>query len=100
MVEVLHYMERAFSDETALDNVPLEAAGNPGAWKAWRAYRINTAGSMLNEAPQADGAQSDEWNWDGVWEERVQKGIDTTTSDSILFGGPTNSPELVCLLSI
>jgi hypothetical protein len=27
-----------------------------------------------------------EWNWDGVWEFRVKKGIEASQSDAILFG--------------
>ena len=39
ITEVLEYLKCAFDDETTLDTLPLEAAGNSGAWKAWRAYR-------------------------------------------------------------
>lgn len=31
IIEVLEYMKRAFDDETVLDTLPLEAAGNSGA---------------------------------------------------------------------
>jgi hypothetical protein len=44
--EVLRYMRSAFDDEDVLDAVPLEAAGNPGAWHAWRAHRIKKGKSM------------------------------------------------------
>ncbi|KAG9242551.1 small conjugating protein ligase-like protein [Calycina marina] len=44
--EVLRYIRSAFDDETVLDLTPLEAAANPGAWHAWRSYRIK-AGVIL-----------------------------------------------------
>lgn len=31
--------------------------------------------------------QQEEWSWDGVWEERVRKGIDASISESTLYGG-------------
>ncbi|KAL9607449.1 MAG: hypothetical protein Q9167_007638 [Letrouitia subvulpina] len=37
--EVLRYFKTAFDDVQIMDNLPLEATGNPGAWKAWRAHR-------------------------------------------------------------
>jgi len=27
-----------------------------------------------------------EWNWDGVWEVRVKKGIDASVGEAMLFG--------------
>ncbi len=29
----------------------------------------------------------DEWSWDGVWEDRVRKGIDASIAESTLYGG-------------
>ncbi|KAK3390917.1 ubiquitin-conjugating enzyme/RWD-like protein [Podospora didyma] len=40
--DVLKYIRSAFDDEDVLDSIPLEAAGNPGAWHAWRAHRRQT----------------------------------------------------------
>jgi hypothetical protein len=37
--DVLRYIKSSFDDATVLDRVSLEAAGNPGAWHAWRCYR-------------------------------------------------------------
>lgn len=86
ITEILDYMKRAFDDETALDTLPLEAAGNSGAWKAWRAYRRGNEkeSKLVDSVPNLH--KQDEWNWDGVWEERVRKGIDASIADSTLYG--------------
>ena len=87
IVDVLQYVKQAFNDEAALDTLPVEAAGNAGAWKAWRAYRISK-GAMDADAGPTDGEkESDEWNWDGVWEERVRRGIDASISEAVVYGG-------------
>ena len=86
IIEVLEYVKRAFDDGTALDTLPLEAAGNSGAWKAWRAYR-RSKDHEFRDGPETDAKQADEWNWDGVWQERVRKGIDASISESTLYGG-------------
>jgi hypothetical protein len=44
--EILRYIRSAFDDAEVLDVVPLEAAGNPGAWNAWRSYRVKS-GKLL-----------------------------------------------------
>ena len=87
IVEVLHYVKQAFDDETALDTLPLEAAGNAGAWKAWRAYRISKGSMSADNVPGGAGKKTEEWNWDGVWEERVRRGIDASISEAVLYGG-------------
>lgn len=107
IIEVLEYLKSAFDDESTLDALPLEAAGNPGAWNAWQAHRK----SMLRESQHqivdnpahvASNKQStklknqpDEWSWDGVWEERVRKGIDASISDPVLYGNPSGGDDLV-----
>ena len=95
IVGVLRYLKRSFDDEGALDTLPLEAAGNLGAWKAWRAYRRsnNADASTLNL--EAGMKQQDEWSWDGVWEMRVRKGIDASIAESTLYGGVTGGDYLV-----
>ena len=95
IVEVLHYLKRSFDDESALDTLPLEAAGNSGAWKAWRAHRRynNPDASALNL--ESGTKQQDEWSWDGVWEMRVRKGIDASMAESTLYGGATGGDHLV-----
>ena len=98
MAKVLEYMKRAFDDETALDTLPLEAAGNSGAWKAWRAYRrSNETGGKLVESTSSLQKQ-DEWSWDGVWEERVRRGIDASIAESTLYGGSGVGDDLVSFL--
>lgn len=89
-------MKRAFDDEAALDTLPLEAAGNSGAWKAWRAYR-RSKGVEVDDATVSElgTRQQDEWSWDGVWEERVRKGIDASIAESTLYGGAGGADELV-----
>lgn len=115
--ELLRYIRSTFDDEYILDDVPLEAAGNPGAWNAWRTHRIKLGKiqpvvevkergawhdslSDDNSAGAPDGYQSlaggtsasmvarrpGEWNWDGVWEVRVKKGIEGSVSEAVLYG--------------
>lgn len=81
--EVLSYIRSTFDDESVLDSVPLEAAGNPGAWHAWRTHR------GFHNLPEGDPSarKPGEWNWEGVWEQRVQKGIETSLSEPVLYGG-------------
>lgn len=75
--EVLSYVRGAFDDEGVLDSVPLEAAGNPGAWHAWRAHRGHAAPSAREPG---------EWSWEGVWEERVGRNIQASLSEPVLYG--------------
>lgn len=106
MVEVLAYMKAAFDNEKTLDDLPFEFSGNPGAWKAWRAHRKDTAecgtsnySRTTNSLHRQDAVeasashrqpenikQSEEWNWDGVWQQRVRKGIDASISAPVLYG--------------
>lgn len=95
VIEVLEYIKRTFDDETALDTLPLEAAGNLGAWKAWRAYRRGneTDNELVDPVPSLH--KQDEWSWDGVWEERVRKGIDASIAEPTLYGGSGGGDDLV-----
>jgi len=120
--EVLRYIRTTFDDEEVLDSVPLEAAGNPGAWHAWRTHRIkigkivptpgnkektnwheglsdgeessSSAGAPGGYQRLAGGTSAPmaarrpgEWNWDGVWEVRVKRGIENSLSEAVLYGG-------------
>lgn len=92
--QLLSYIKSCFDDEKVLDDIPLEAAGNPGAWHAWRTHR-KSEGRKRWSAPMPPGSpsktpgpkQPGEWNWDGVFEKRVRSGIDASLSDQVLFGG-------------
>jgi len=107
---VLQYIRSTFDDEDVMDSIPLEAAGNPGAWHAWRTHRIvngkkfdiqatQTGPSGEAHSPsaanQASVRKPGEWNWEGVWEARVKKGISASLSEPIMFGGPNASDEVV-----
>ena len=99
IVEVLHYMKRVFEDEALLDDLPLETAANPGAWHAWRAHRRKAKLSKSPQSHQGGHGRSTSvdiksaskskptgnWNWDGVWAERVKKGINASLSDQMLY---------------
>lgn len=111
IIEILEYLKSSFDDETMLDALPIEASGNPGAWNAWQAYRryslndlqmkIASSNSARSSKQDADSTvvsnrkQPEEWSWDGVWEERVKKGIDASISDSVLYGNPGGGDDLV-----
>ena len=91
-------MKRSFVEESALDTLPLEAAGNVGAWKAWRAYRRNANFVPDSTTPETATEFQDEWSWDGVWEERVRKGIDASIAESTLYGNAASGgDDLVCM---
>lgn len=160
--EVLRYIRSAFDDEEVLDAVPLEAAGNPGAWHAWRTHRrqqqtagtgkplpvpgagsasgsgsavesgtrarinlgsapsgttgaepedqpgkaptatagVSASGTTRSGAGTQTGAETttrrpNEWNWEGVWEERVKRGVAASLSEGVLFGHAGTADEVV-----
>ncbi|KAF3767589.1 hypothetical protein M406DRAFT_61441 [Cryphonectria parasitica EP155] len=94
--EVLSYIRSSFDDENVLDLVPLEAAGNPGAWHAWRTHR------GYHALPEGDPSarKPGEWNWEGVWEERVKKGIAASLSEPVLYGGVGGGDDTIRFLSM
>lgn len=104
--DVLRYIRSTFDDEDVLDSVPLEAAGNPGAWHAWRTYRrqqqqktpapegnevtpVKTAvgTAATPSTPRRVAGGGGEWNWEGVWEERSKRCITASLSEAVLYGG-------------
>ncbi|KAJ4295501.1 hypothetical protein N0V90_007514 [Kalmusia sp. IMI 367209] len=106
IVGVLEYIRSTFSDEDVLDSIAIEAAANPSAYHAWRAHRAaavqpqQSSPSSPTTNPQAtsqgrgtEGStltrnrRPGEWNWEGVWEERVKKAVKASLSEPVLFGG-------------
>ncbi|GFG10434.1 AKT-interacting protein [Aspergillus lentulus] len=84
---LLNYIRSTFDDENILDLLPLEAAGNPSAWHAWKAHRRENSESATNSkrgSPQA--RLPGDWHWDGIWAKRVQHEIEASHSDQMLFG--------------
>ena len=109
--EVLRYIRSTFNSEDVLDSIPLSAAGNPGAWHAWRTHRMDGGGPFPgmstsgNSEEIADAAATDkkspadrrpgEWNWEGVWEQRVEKAIAASLSEPVLYGGIGSTEDVV-----
>lgn len=111
IAQVLHYLRIAFSVPELLDGIPLASAANPSAWHAWRSYRAKTLGERARSPPLKNTEGSDggserslsprtaltqqpggarrpgEWNWTGVWEERVRKVVVGSRGEGALFGG-------------
>jgi hypothetical protein len=93
--EVLAYIKSTFEDPSILDRLSLKAAGNSGAWYAWQSYRgfskntsraISPAHDDRSNSPASGShALPSDWNWEGVWENRVQSGIENSLSDPVLF---------------
>ncbi|KAG8528130.1 uncharacterized protein KY384_007046 [Bacidia gigantensis] len=94
MFNVLNYIRRSFDEQSFLDEVPLESAGNAGAWKAWRAHRASS-GIVFGHQSSTEHTHKDgeEWDWNGVWEDRVRKGIESSVADATLYGG-SNTDDL------
>ena len=118
---ILQYIQSTFSDEYILDSIPLEAAANPGAYHAWRTYRAEILRPQLPPSPNSPSAESQtssvgvpsagsrtsegsvigrtrrpgEWNWEGVWEERVKKAIKASLSEPVLYGGISGGEDVV-----
>ncbi|PKS09032.1 hypothetical protein jhhlp_003645 [Lomentospora prolificans] len=110
--DVLEYILSTFDDEEVLDSLPLEAAGNPGAWHAWRTHR-KTKGKVYDDEPaQAMGEeerlqrsatgirQPGDWNWDGVWEDRVKKNVAASLSEPVLYGGVSGADDVIGFLPL
>ena len=85
---LLNYIRSTFDDETVLDSLPLEAAGNPSAWHAWRAHRNGSSNSASKKGGPHTRLPGD-WHWDGIWAKRVRNEIEASTSDPALFGNVT-----------
>ncbi|KAL9602234.1 MAG: hypothetical protein Q9219_001958 [cf. Caloplaca sp. 3 TL-2023] len=103
VVKILDHVKRAFEDEEVLDGLQPGSVVNPGAWKAWQAHRCEALQGDLDRKTsnrhsamgpvsgatrktQIQARHLDEWNWDGVWKERVKRGVDASISEQVLFG--------------
>jgi hypothetical protein len=100
VVSILEYIRSTFTEESVLDSVPLEAAANPGAYHAWQAHRapvLQAQQPLQSPTSSASGRSADgsalgrnrrpgEWNWEGVWEERVKKAVKASLSEPVLYG--------------
>ena len=94
IVKALAYVKSSFENPEILDNLQLEAAANPGAWHAWRSFRRLPKAASRTVSPARDEArevsteqkQPGDWNWEGVFEQRVKSGIEASISDAVLFG--------------
>lgn len=93
-LQILEYLKQAFEDAEFLDNLPFTAVGNPSAWHAWRAHRGLAKQQARGRSPSREGGpgnapaspkQMSDWNWDGVWESRVNNGISYSISEAGLF---------------
>ncbi|KAF2674682.1 hypothetical protein BT63DRAFT_449671 [Microthyrium microscopicum] len=124
--EILEYLKLAFNEESFLDSIPLEAAANPGAYHAWNAHQArkssravspqsgpsskrssgieNMSGTLSgdNESAAATnrGRKPGQWNWEGVWEDRVKRGIQSTVAEQVLFGSSSAADELIRFSSL
>ena len=107
IAQVLQYLRLVFSAPEITDAVPLSSAANPSAWHAWRSHRAKVLGENRAQSPakslngdaSSDGSLSPraaqpggarrpgEWNWSGVWEDRVRKVIAASRAEGTLFGG-------------
>jgi hypothetical protein len=107
IAQVLQYLRLVFSAPEIIDGVPLSSAANPSAWHAWRSHRAKALGEHRAQSPakslngdaSSDGSLSPrtaqpggarrpgEWNWSGVWEDRVRKVIAASRAEGTLFGG-------------
>ncbi|KAJ5991883.1 hypothetical protein N7451_007607 [Penicillium sp. IBT 35674x] len=89
VAELLDYIRSTFDDESVLDSLPVEVAGNPGAWHAWKAHRRGTDSSRNWKKGSPQARQPGDWHWDGIWARRVHDEIEASHSDPMLFGGAT-----------
>ncbi|KIW46974.1 uncharacterized protein PV06_02591 [Exophiala oligosperma] len=93
LLKLISHIKSAFEDADMLDKMPLEFAGDPSAWHAWRAHRGLSRKEVRSKCPTVanDGSPSSpknpgEWKWDGVWESRVNNGIEASINEVTLFG--------------
>lgn len=90
VAEILRYMRTCFEEEAVLDAIPFEAAANPSAWYAWQSHRGRNIRDPVSAMIEPDSSPRprgpSDWNWEGVWDERVKRAVQTTLSEGALFG--------------
>jgi hypothetical protein len=72
--EVLRYVRSTFDDSVVLDKVPLAAAGNPGAWHAWRCHRVKEGISFPSEEKEKDASREGESDTESISSRGVPEG--------------------------
>jgi hypothetical protein len=100
MFDVLDYLRKAFSSEELLGSIPLGAAANPGAYHAYRAFKgqPGSPAQSRTTSPEPSTGRArrpGEWNWEGVWEERVKRGVQSTLTEPMLFGSAGAVDDIV-----
>ena len=123
MIDVLRYVRSVFDSEEVLDSIPSSAAANLGAWHAWQAHRAKgrskirppptvnldqgatggaEAGDTTFESLQPETNQNvseeefhGQWNWAGVWEDRVRRNIENAMADAVLYGRAEGRNDVV-----
>ncbi|OQO10183.1 hypothetical protein B0A48_04540 [Cryoendolithus antarcticus] len=116
-LHVLHYLRLIFTAPELLDELQLAGAANPSAWHAWQAHRKRAVSSRTQSpavrssdesrssdtiserslsprgsVQQPGGARRPgEWNWNGVWEDRVRRVVMVSQSESALYGADSAS---------
>ncbi|KAJ5089227.1 hypothetical protein N7532_007911 [Penicillium argentinense] len=93
VAELLEYIRSTFDDEEVLDSLDVDAAGNPGAWHAWKAHRRggHSPGHVKQGSPQA--RLPGDWHWDGIWARRVEAEIENSHSEPMLFGNASRGTD-------
>jgi len=96
---ILYHLRAAFEEESLLDDIQEKDASNESAWYAWRSHRnlpftrtVKNDGDELNNRP-GGARRPREWNWDGVWEERVNKCVRESSSDGILYSNAATNKK-------
>lgn len=99
ILPVLVYFKRAFEDYEFLDTLPYAAAANMNAWHAWRTHRglprvgsrsVSPASTESSKTPSSLAKQPADWKWDGVWQSRVESGVEESIGDAALYSTHAN----------
>ncbi|KAI9710632.1 MAG: hypothetical protein M1812_007397 [Candelaria pacifica] len=88
-----HILEVPVQDKPTGDAAAIEGSGEetPPA-----GYQRLAGGTSFARGTRRPG----EWSWDGVWEERVRRGIEQSNSDAVLYGNLRGNDELIRFLDL